>query len=361
MFLTSDYIHTAIKSYLPILGFILIGTIQVAYSQSLGGRNGFAFLRLPNHAQQAALGGINISLINKNVNLFTANPALLNAEMHQHASFSFVPYYTGVNHSTVTYAHNFEKKGRWGAALQYMDYGRFEETDATGAVLGSFQANDFMFSTTHARTIGAYSLGVSAKLAGSAIAEYTAYGLLFDIGGSFKHPEHNFSIGLLIKNAGFAFNTYTPGAALTMPFDIQIGTSFKPKFMPLRFSFTAHHLHTFDITYDDPAFNTIIDQNGNQVVERVGFVDKLFRHFVFGSEILLSKAFQIQLGYNHLTRQEMKLESRMAGAGLSFGASLQIKAFQMAYSRAYHQAAGGVSYLTLISNIGAIIKKKENK
>jgi hypothetical protein len=52
------------------------------------------------------------------------------------------------------------------------------------------------------------------------------------------------------------------------------------------------------------AFNTVIDQNGNQVVERVGFADKLFRHFVFGTEILLSKAFQVQLGYNHLTRQE---------------------------------------------------------
>jgi hypothetical protein len=281
--------------------------------------------------------------------------------MHKHASFSFVPYYTGVNYSTLAYAHDFNKAGRWGAALQYMDYGSFEETDATGAVLGSFQANDYVFTTTHARTIGHYTLGMNMKFAGSTIAEYNAYGLLFDMGGTLKHPEHDFIIGVLIKNIGFALNTYTPGTRLTMPFDIQLGTSFKPKFMPLRFSFTAHHLHTFDIAYDDPAFNTVIDQNGNQVTERVGFADKLFRHCVFGTEILLSKAFQLQAGYNHLTRQEMKLENRMAGAGLSFGASLQIKAFQMAYSRAYHHAAGGVSYLTLVSNIGALTKKKESK
>jgi hypothetical protein len=202
---------------------------------------------------------------------------------------------------------------------------------------------------------------MNMKFAGSTIAEYNAYGLLFDMGGTLKHPEHDFIIGVLIKNIGFALNTYTPGTRLTMPFDVQLGTSFKPKFMPLRFSFTAHHLHTFDIAYDDPAFNTVIDQNGNQVTERVGFADKLFRHCVFGTEILLSKAFQLQAGYNHLTRQEMKLENRMAGAGLSFGASLQIKAFQMAYSRAYHHAAGGVSYLTLVSNIGALTKKKESK
>ncbi len=82
---------------------------------------------------------------------------------------------------------------------------------------------------------------------------------------------------------------------------------------------------------------------------------------MFGTEILLSKAFQVQLGYNHLVRQEMKLESRMAGAGLSFGAMLQIKAFGLAYSRAYHHAAGGVSYLTLISDFSSLLKKKENK
>jgi hypothetical protein len=281
--------------------------------------------------------------------------------MHKHASFSFVPYYAGINYSTLAYAHNFAKAGRWGVALQYMDYGSFEETDATGAVTGSFQANDYVFTTSHSRTIGHYTLGINAKLAGSAIAEYSAYGLLFDMGGTFKHPDHDFSIGILMKNMGFALNTYTPGTRITMPFDVQLGTSFKPRFMPLRFSFTVHHLHTFDIAYDDPAFNTVIDQNGNQVVEKVGFADKLFRHFAFGTEILLSKAFQVQVGYNHLTRQEMKLDNQMAGAGLSFGASLQIKAFQMAYSRAYHHAAGGVSYLTLISNMGALIKKKENK
>ncbi|MDO1446061.1 type IX secretion system protein PorQ [Rhodocytophaga aerolata] len=336
-------------------------TLEPAYSQHLGGRNGFAFLRLPTNAPQAALGGSNLSLINSNVNLFTANPALLNTAMHKHASFNFVPYYTGVNYSTLTYAHKFNKAGRWGVALQYLDYGSFEETDATGAVVGSFQANDFVVTTAHARSIGPYTVGMNVKLAGSTIAEYNAYGLLLDMGGVFKHPEHDLTIGLLIKNAGFAFKSYTPGNNLGMPFDVQVGTSFKPEFMPLRFSFTAHHLHTFDIAYDDPAYNTIIDQNGNQVIEKISFTDKLFRHFVFGTEILLSKAFQLQAGYNHLVRQEMKLENRMAGAGLSFGASLQIKAFQMAYSRAYHHAAGGVSYLTLISNFGALIKKKESK
>jgi hypothetical protein len=327
----------------------------------LGGRYGFAFLRLPNNAHQAALGGMNVSLINKNVNQFMANPALLSPAIHTHASFSFVPYYAGVNYSTLAYAHNFEKVGKWGVSLQYMDYGSFEETDATGVVLGSFQANDFVFTTTHARTIGYYTLGISMKMAGSTIAQYNSYGLLSDIGTTFKHPEYDFSVGLAIKNIGFVLNTYTPGKQLVTPFDVQLGISFKPKFMPLRFSFTAHHLHVFNIAYDDPAFNTVIDQNGNRVVKKVGFADKLSRHFAFGTEILLSKAFQVQVGYNHLLRQEMKLENRMAGAGLSFGVSIQVKAFQMMYSRAYHHAAGGVSYLTLISNIGALTKKKENK
>jgi hypothetical protein len=145
-----------------------------------------------------------------------------------------------------------------------------------------------------------------------------------------------------------------------LPFDVQIGTSVKPKFMPLRFSFTAHHLHRFDIAYDDPNLSTVKDQNGNEVVEKVGFADKLARHFVIGTQILLSKNFQLQAGYNHLMRQELKLQNRMAGAGLSFGASLRIKSFEMAYARTYFHAAGGISYITLTGNLATVLKKQKD-
>jgi hypothetical protein len=340
--------------------FLLIAS-QSLTAQNLGGRHSFSFVNLPSNAPLAALGGLNVSLKDENSNLFASNPALLNQAMDKHFSMNYIPYYAGIKNSAISYVHSFKNLGRWGAALQYLDYGTFEETDPSGVVLGSFQANDYLCTLGHARTIGYYTLGASLKFAGSSIANYSAFGAMVDIGGNFKHPEHDLSIGLLIKNAGVVLKPYYPQQSLSMPFDVQVGTSYKPKFMPVRFSFTAHHLHQFDITYDDPALNTSIDQNGNKVIEKVGLADKIARHFAVGAQLLLGKAFQLQAGYNHLIHQELKLINRSAGAGFSFGASLHVKAFDIAYARAYHHAVGGTSYITLAGNLGSFLKKKERK
>ncbi|QHT68500.1 type IX secretion system protein PorQ [Rhodocytophaga rosea] len=347
-----------VRRYFLYLTLCLCWVDTAVQAQYLGGRTSFSFVNLPGHAPLAALGGINVSLRNQNVNSFLSNPALLSTQTDKHISLSYVPYYAGINYSTLAYSHPLKKAGRWAAGLQYINYGTFEETDATGAVIGSFKASDYILTTGYSHIIGHYTLGANLKLAGSTIANYSAYAAMLDIGAVFKHPVHDLSIGLVIKNAGFALKAYHPEVSLAMPFDVQAGVSFKPKFMPLRFSFTAHHLHQLDIAYDDPAFNTTIDPNGNKVVEKVGVADKIARHFTVGTQILLGKAFQIQVGYNHLLRQELRLINQAAGSGFSLGASLHIKSFDIAYARGFHHAAGGISYLTLISNLGTVFKKK---
>ena len=64
-----------------------------------------------------------------------------------------------------------------------------------------------------------------------------------------------------------------------MPFDIQIGTSFKPEHMPFRFSVTAHSLYKYDIVYLDPNSSTQLDQNGNEVAEEKSTFDKIASHW----------------------------------------------------------------------------------
>jgi hypothetical protein len=332
-----------------------------AFAQFLGGREAFTFTRLPVNAPVAALGGITTSLTTRNPTILLSNPALLNKESAGQLAVTYSPYYADIRHTSAGYAHEFTRGGLWGASVQYVDYGTFEETDASGNVLGSFVARDYLLALGHARTINQFTLGANLKFAGSAIATYGASALMADIGGQFTHPEQDLIIGLLIKNAGISLGQYIPGQSLPLPFDVQIGTSFKPKFMPVRFSLTAHRLHQPDIAYDDPALNTFIDPDGNRVVQQVGLVDKIFRHFVFGTEVLLSQNVHLIAGYNHLVRQELKLDTRAAGAGLSFGALIRVKAFEISYARAYHHAVGGTSYITLVSNMRTIIRKKDTK
>ncbi len=327
-----------------VIAGCLVGVQSPA--QYLGGRYGFSFLRLPTHAPLAAMGGVSISQRDRNVNFFLSNPALLSEETDKNVSLNYSPYYAGIAHSSIAYADRHGKASHWGAAIQYLDYGIMEETDATGAVLG------------YAHTLAPYTLGVNLKLAGSHLAEYSAFAALLDIGGVFKHPVHDWTIGLLIRNAGINLKQYSPDSPTPLPFDVQLGTSFKPKFMPLRFTLTAHHLHRFDIAHDDPALRVTIDQNGQEVAQKTTFADKLARHFSFGTELSLGKPLKIMAGYNHLVRREMRLAERPAGAGFSLGAALQVKAFGLAYARFFQHSGGGVSYLTLTGNLKNLGGKK---
>src|SRR6218665_370720 len=63
------------KPFLSILLLLVccLGSIRT------NGQNSFSFLILPNNARLNALGGVNASLFDKDINLHTVNPALLDS------------------------------------------------------------------------------------------------------------------------------------------------------------------------------------------------------------------------------------------------------------------------------------------
>ncbi|MBC8110423.1 MAG: type IX secretion system protein PorQ [Verrucomicrobia bacterium] len=331
----------------------------VSVFAQIGGQQTFTFLNLPQQSRLAGLGLVNISSgFKEDATMFVANPALLHKDFSGEAAVSYLPLYGNIKHSNLSYVQNFNKAGVFAANLQYVSYGTFEETDPTGAVIGSFQASEFALGITHARTLENYTMGLTAKIAGSQIANVNAYAVLFDFGTVFKHPTKDLTVALVIKNAGFNLKKYRPDLESNLPFDVQIGTSFKPEKMPVRFSITAYKLTRFNIAYDDPTQNLTPDINGNLVREEVSFSDKLFRHFAFGTEFILSKNFNLRAGYNYLVRRELRLQSTSGGAGFSLGFMLKVKAFSFAYSRAWYHVAGAANSLTLITDTKSFIKKK---
>src|SRR5690606_30809834 len=101
------------------------------------------------------------------------------------------------------------------------------------------------------RTMGVFTLGANLKFAQSYLDSYTASAVLLDIGGIYAHPEKDFTVGMVIKNFGVVVKDYTEGSGSNLPFDVQIGTTFKPQYMPFRFSLTAYNLTRGDIAYFD--------------------------------------------------------------------------------------------------------------
>ena len=329
-------------------------------AQTTGGQEIFSFLRLPATARLTGLGSENVtSGFGQDVNMMAANPALLNKELNGSLSVNYLPLFGHIRQNSVAFARDFKKAGTFGLHLNYLNYGTMDETDASGTVIGTFQASAYVLGITHARTLDHITLGGSLKMAGSNLANYSAYALLADLGGIFKHPDKELTIGFAIKNAGVVLKNYTPQSQSTLPLDLQIGTTFKPEKMPLRFSVTAHHLTAFDIAYNDPA-QFQLDPNGNPVRKDISVPEKIFRHFTFGTEILLSKNFNLRAGYNYLIRKELRLDNVSGGAGFSVGMMLRTRLFEFAYSRAFYHISGATNALTFSVNTTALLKKKES-
>ena len=335
------------------------------YAQS-GSTQAFSFLRRPANARVAGVGSENITVAENDVNMSLYNPALINTDMHTSFAFNYQPYLADINALSVVYGHQIKKFGTLTSSLQYMNYGEMDQTDASGLVLGTYKPSEYAFSFGHAHVQGPYSFGANLKFAGSNFMEYSSHAFLVDLGGTFKHPSKALTYGMVIKNAGFIVGDYTKNSNSTLPFDVQLGLSYKLEHMPLRISITGVKLYKYDIRYDDPNKVLPLDLNGNPIPESNNGFDKImrhtdiiFRHLVFGGEFLLSKNINIRFGYNHMMRRELQVTDIFSMAGISFGGMIKIAGFEFAYSRTNYHIAGGLNTLTLATNFVAKFKKKD--
>jgi hypothetical protein len=316
----------------------------------IGGERVFEFLNVPNNARLSALGGTNITSGWDDPTQFNSNPALINASWKQQAGLSYLGYFADVSSTNLTYANELNNKGVFAFGLNYFNYGKFDSYDEQGAYLGEFSAKDYAFSVGYAIQFGPFSAGATAKMVVSDLSAFQASGLLFDFGGTFKHPEKDLILGMAVKNLGFLISDFEAGRGSQLPLDVQLGASYKPEFMPFRFSVTTRNTLRSDLVYFE----------GNNQTSAPGFGEEVFRRLVFGTEILVSTNFQLRLGYNHLLRQELRLENAGGGAGLSFGFMFKVKRLEFAYSRALYHVAGGSNTFQLLINTSELIKKNKN-
>ena len=334
------------------LAGIIFGIQQTAHSQVTGGRSKLDFLQLPAQAKNTALGTHHLTISGNDPALFIQNPALLDSSKADNVSINLMPYLADTRFVNAAYARRVRNSsGVWAVGLQYLNYGTMVETDDIGNVIGEFRAADYGISAGYGHTLGAFTVGGTLKLVGASVQSYNVFGLAMDWGGVFKHPEQDLTVGFVVKNLGFVKQNYTSLNDPTLPLDVRLGITFKPEYMPIRVSLTAHHLNRFDMVYNDPNLFYTYDDNGNKIPKKVGLGEKLGRHLSLGAEALVHPNFRILLGYDHLRRQELRLANRGALAGFSFGAWLRIKRFEVGYGRAQYVPGFGSSSLSIVMNL----------
>ena len=332
---------------------------SVSSFAQIGGKDAFQFLQLPASPHVAGIGGENVSVRDRSVGTVWQNPALLSDTMNHDLMVTVHPYYAGIFHSHLQYATRIKNSGLWSFGFAYFNYGKMDQTLANGTVVGTFNPNEYALSASKSHTIGLFSIGGTLKLAASQITStYNAAAILVDAGGSFKHPKHDWTIGLVVKNIGFPIKNYYEDENITTPFDVQLGTTFKPAHLPLRISVTAQKLYQFDISYNDPSLNKQVTFDGTSEIKEESVLSKGFRHMVIGAEVLFGKNFHFRLGYNALIRRDLRLQTKAGVAGISWGFMMRVKRFEFSFTRAYYHVVGGTNYIGLVVNTSDLFARK---
>jgi hypothetical protein len=282
--------------------------------------------------------------------------------MHTSLALSGVSYLDGVKFGDVSYAHDMGKWGTYMASMHYAAYGQFLETDEFGNVNGTFKASDYALTIGGGYQYNKYfSLGAAIKGIYSDYFIYNAFGIAIDASATFADTTKFWTATFEIRNVGLQVNNYIEGINEPLKAEALIGVSKRLLHTPLRFSVTYRHLETFDLSYDDPYNLGDVDPlTGEPQVKTINFWNKLSRHFIIGTEILLSKNFHLRAAYNFQRRREMVLETRPGLVGFSMGVGLKISKFIISYGRGNYHMAGGANHFSITTKFSEFGKKKIN-
>lgn len=327
-----------------VICIILTIAFFVSRAQTIGGSSVFNFLQLPNAPQVSGLGGINTSNISHDIGLAFNNPALLRPEMHTQLTTVFTSMYAGIrNYHLMAGYHDEKLQTTFAAGIQYLDYGSIMQTDAAGNMLGNFRPGDYAVQVSASRRyLEHWYYGTSFKFIHSNYGLYRSNGIALDLGVAYYDSSRLLQAALVIKNMGVQLKQYagTPGDGL--PFDVQMGITKRLQKAPVQFSVTAHHLHQFNIRYNDTTFDN--DNGFNQNNKNSRFtIDKFFRHFIVAAQFFVGERIEITGAYNHLRRAELNIPNTPNGLnGFSLGIGALFKKIQIRYARMYYQ--GNTAY-----------------
>lgn len=345
-----------------VMSLLLTRLFSIA---QIGGNSTYQFLNVPVSSRVGAMGGSALSIRDDDPNLTLNNPSLLTQPMSTTVTLTYLNYFADINYGYVSYIHDFKKWGTFSGGLNYIDYGKFLETDAGGNELGNFTAGEYAFVLGWGKSIDSlFSVGANLKPIYSNLYEYHSFGMALDIAATYYNPKSNVGVSATVRNIGMQITTYVEGAEREpIPFEIQLGVSKKLKYVPIRLSVDLVQLQNWNLAFND---STYITNANNKLTEeekieknQTSIWDEAFRHVIVGAEIIPSKSFSVRFGLNIKRRAELGLDDRAGLAGLSWGFGFRIKKFYFSYGSARYHLAGTSNHFTVSTNIGDFYKNDQ--
>lgn len=301
----------------------------------------FHFLSLPNSAHNTALGGKNISLVQDDITLTSANPALLSNVSDKTVGVNFMTFMQGCKSGGFAYAQTHKDRGTWSAQVQFVGYSSIKETGINEEILGEMKPLDLCISGQYSYLLtDRLSGGATGKIVYSHYGPYTSCALAVDLGLNYFLEEKNLSVSAVARNIGGQVKRFGDHGE-RIPFDMQIGFTKGLGHAPIDISLTMVDLTRWS---KDDYMPTGEDISGGRIFTN---------HFVLGVDVYPAKNIYVSGGFNFRRAYEMKAAGGSHAAGLSFGAGINLKKVKvgLAYAK-YHLGAP-----TLSLNLGYSFSK----
>ena len=322
----------------------------VSYGQ-IGGKYTYRFLNLVTSPRQAALGGKTITIYDDDVNQVHFNPATINSEMDNHLALNYGSYFKEVSYGTASYAYTYDRHLQtFQAGVNYVNYGSFDGYDENGQSTASFSGSEIALSLGYSYNIPntTIHIGTSAKLISSTLERYHSLGGAIDLGLLFIDEKNDVNWGLVIRNIGTQFTTYSE-VREKLPLEIIFGVSQELENVPIRWHFSLENLQQWNISFSNPA-QTQVSINGNETNKKVSFLNNALRHTIFGVELFPKRAFNLRLGYNFRRAEELRILEQRNFSGVSVGFGLKLNKLKFNYSYSRYTLAGNTSLFGLTIN-----------
>ncbi len=292
-------------------------------------------LKFPTSAHVAALGGENVSLVEDVPTAGWGNPALYSGVSHNSLGLDFMTYAASSKWLGAQYVRAFGERHTGAVAMQYMGYGKMDETDASGNKMGTFSPKDILLNVGYSYLFSSrWAGGAAFKGVYSKYADYSAFAIAVDLGLNYYDEEKDFSVSAVLQNIGTQLKAFDEGKAAHLPFGLQIGFTKGMMHAPIRFSCTM-----VDVTRWKSSYYFKGDE------EKLKFTNKLLNHFVVGVDVLPTSYLYLSAGYNFRRAYELKAAGSGKGAGLTFGGGISLKGFKAGISYArYHLSASSLMF-----------------
>jgi hypothetical protein len=271
--------------------------------------------------------------------------------MDNHLALNYGSYFGEVTYGTASYAYTYDRHLQtFQAGVNYVNYGSFEGYDESGQATTSFTGSEIALSAGYAYTIPytTIHIGANAKLISSTLESYNSLGGAIDIGAIFIDERNDVNWGLVIRNIGTQFRTYSE-VREKLPLEVILGVSQELEHVPLRWHLTLENLQQWNIAFSNPVRGEM-SLDGTSAEEKISFVNNALRHVIFGVELFPQKSFNLRLGYNFRRAEELRILEQRNFSGVSLGFGLKFNKLKFNYSYSRYTLAGNTSLFGLTIN-----------